>query len=87
MNDRLFEFRFLVADDPRDFEDWANALYDAGGDDTSPGISNGQPYVRVHREAATLEEAIRSARDTVQAAGLRIIQCEIPADVVAALPE
>ncbi len=77
-------FTFTLADDPRDLLEWSNALYEAGGDDTSPGERDGKLHVSFHREADTLEDALRSARRTVQAAGLRVVSCEIPEAAMAA---
>lgn len=74
---RVFEFTLWLADDARDHEDWSNDLYAAGGGDMLAGMLAGKPYAAVHRRAESLDEAIRSARKTVQAAGLRIVRCEI----------
>lgn len=80
-----YHFTFTLADDPRDLTDWSNALYEAGGDDSSPGIFSGTPYVSFDRAAATLEDAIRSAAENVRNAGLIIVRCEIDAEELAEL--
>lgn len=41
--------------------------------------------VSFDREADSLEAALRSARETLRAAGLRPIRCEIEDEVLAAL--
>lgn len=74
---RTFSFTFWLDDDPRDLLDWSNALYEAGGDDSSPGERSGKPYVAFDREAESFEDAVRSARECVLAAGLRVLRCEI----------
>jgi hypothetical protein len=43
-----------------------------------------QPYAAFHREAATLEDAIRTAIRDVQAAGCRVVRCEIDGRQLAA---
>ncbi len=79
---KTYEFVLRLAEDPRDLLEWSNALYDAGGDDSSPGETDGQAFAKFHRDAETLEQAIRSARETVQAAGLRVVQCEIADETI-----
>jgi hypothetical protein len=74
---RRFEFTLWLADDPRELDDWSHAIYVAGGDDSTCGLRNGQPYAAFDREAASLEDAIRSAHQHVQAAGLRVLRCEM----------
>ncbi|MBX3450643.1 MAG: hypothetical protein KF777_13835 [Planctomycetaceae bacterium] len=80
---RVFEFTLWLADDARDHAEWSEALYEAGGDDMLVGVLAGKPYVGVHRRAESLEAAIRSARDTVQQAGLQVVKCEIEPEVIA----
>lgn len=86
MAERTFHFTLWLADDPRELLDWSNELYEAGADDSSPGISNGQPYVAFHRDAASFEDAVRSAHRDVQTAGCRVLRCEIEADELASWP-
>lgn len=74
---RQFSFTLWLADDPRDVDDWSHALYEAGASDSTCGISNGQLFVDFDRQAASLEDAIRSAHRNVQAAGLRVLRCEM----------
>jgi hypothetical protein len=59
--------------------DMANALYEAGCDDSSPGVSCGIISVGFAREADTLREAIISAIRDVQSAGYRV-QRVVPID-------
>jgi hypothetical protein len=83
---RTFQFTFWLADEPRELLDWSNELYEAGADDSSPGISHGKPYVAFLREAVSFEEAIRSAHRDVQAAGCRVLRCEIEEQELASWP-
>ncbi len=82
---QTYRFTLTLAPDPRDFLIWANALYEAGGDDCTPAISNGQPLVAFDRAGATLEAVLCSASKTVQAAGMSILRCEIDAEELAEL--
>ncbi len=82
---QTYHFTFSLADDARDLETWSNALYEAGADDSSPGICTGQLYASFDREAPTLEDALRSAAAHIQAAGLTIVCCEIDAAELAEL--
>jgi hypothetical protein len=67
----VFEFRLILK--PIEMtEELGNALYEAGCDDGTPGVSNGVPFVYFHREAKDLESAIRSAVADVQKAGCTV---------------
>ena len=58
-------------------EDMADRLFAAGCDDGTPGLCDGVFSIDFHRQAATLEEAIRSAVANVEPAGYRIERVEI----------
>lgn len=60
-------------------DDLADALFAAGCDDGTPGSCNGVARVDFHREAESLEAAIRSAITNVQAAGYTAERVEIDA--------
>jgi hypothetical protein len=77
MAKKLFEFTLWLAQDSRDLLQRTNALHEAGADDCSPGEHCGEPYAAFHREAASFEDAVRSAIRDAQAAGCRTIRCEI----------
>jgi hypothetical protein len=69
----IFEFRLILK--PIEIsEELGNALYEAGCDDGTHGVSNGVPFVYFHREATDLESAIRSAVADVQKAGC-VVDC------------
>jgi hypothetical protein len=81
---RQFSFTLWLADDPRDVDDWSHALYEAGGSDSTCGISNGRLFAAFDREAVSLEDAIRSAHGNVATAGLRVVRCEMEVEDMAA---
>jgi hypothetical protein len=61
-------------------DDLADALFAAGCDDGTPGSCDGVTRVDFHREADSLEEALRSAVANVQAAGCVVSRVEIEPD-------
>ena len=63
-------------------EDIADELFEAGCDDGTPGICNGVFSIDFHREANSLEEAIRSAITNVKSAGYEVGRVEIEAETV-----
>ena len=65
------EFTVILAS-PEESEDDADALYEAGCVDGSISTSGGVTRIDFHREAASLEAAIRSAIENVQSAGFRV---------------
>ena len=60
----------------------ADALFEAGCDDGTPGTCNGVFSIDFHREAASLEAAIRSAIENVRTAGYEVTRVEIEAEAV-----
>lgn len=66
------EFTLILAGVDVMSEDLSNRLYEAGCDDGSPYSSQGVAGVRFHRQAATLEDAIRSALADVAQAGVSV---------------
>ena len=81
---KTYEFELFLADDPREIDEWSGAVLAAGGDDSTCAVIAEQLRVRFHREAESLEAAIRSAQETVRAAGLRVLHCQIePEDMEA----
>jgi len=77
MTSRVFEFTLWLAADSRSLIARTNALYDAGASDCSPGEHCGQPYAAFHREAKSLEAAVRSAVHDAHAAGCHVVRCEL----------
>lgn len=58
----------------------ADALYEAGCDDGSPGSREGVAFVAFDREAPSLTEAIGSAARDVRKAGFDVVRVEIEAE-------
>jgi hypothetical protein len=77
-----YHFSLVVADCVELTEGLADGLYSAGCDDATPGTSEGILTLDFHREAASLEEAIRTAIANVQHAGLEVTRVEIDAAAV-----
>ncbi len=63
-------------------EDIADELFEAGCDDGTPGVCNGVFSIDFHREANSLEEAIRSAITNIKSAGYEVDRVEIEAETV-----
>ena len=61
-------------------EELANALFEAGCDDCSPGSHEGRAYADFAREANSLEIAIASAVTEVQSTGCTVEQVVIADD-------
>lgn len=68
---QVYEFELVVDRNPTT-DEAANALYEAGCDDATPGVQAGVPVVAFDREAESLEEAMASAVRDVTAAGLQV---------------
>lgn len=78
-----YEFSLILSDSLELTEDIADALFEAGCDDGTPGTCNGVFSIDFHREANSLEEAIRSAISNVRSAGYKVERVEIEAEKVA----
>jgi len=76
----------LVLSTPTELTDQlVEDLYEAGCDDGSPSSRGGVVMVTLHREAESLEQAIRSGIADVQKAGCRVGRVEIePEDLAEA---
>jgi len=77
------EFRLVLANKTDLSLDEADALHEAGCDDATFGGCDGVVYGVFHREADTLEHAIRSAVADVQQAGFTVARVEPPDPVFA----
>jgi hypothetical protein len=75
------EFTLVLTADPTDEE--ADTLYGAFNDGTISTIA-GVPQIQFHREAASLEDAIRSAINDVRSAGFDIQRVEMRPDMLPA---
>ena len=77
------EFTVVLAGISEISDEAADALYEAGCDDGSPGSCDGVVSVDFHRDATTLEEAIQSAIVDIGKAGFGIKRVEIYPDALA----
>jgi len=74
------EFTVILAGISEITDEAANALYEAGCDDGSPGSCDGVVSVDFHRDAPTLESAIQSAVADIHKAGYQVQRVEIYPD-------
>jgi hypothetical protein len=81
---RQYEFTVLLTGSPELTEELADQLFAAGCDDGTPGMCCGITTIDFHREAPTLEDAIRSAISNVASAGCVVERVEIDAQTLAA---
>jgi hypothetical protein len=77
-----YDFTLILAESLELTDGIADALFEAGCDDGTPGTCNGVFSIDFHREAASLEEAIRSAIEDVRTAGYEVTRVEIEAEAV-----
>jgi hypothetical protein len=77
-----YDFTLILGGPLELTDDIADALFAAGCDDGTPGTCNGVFSIDFHREAAPLEEAIRSAIEDVRTAGYEVARVEIEAEAV-----
>jgi uncharacterized protein YccT (UPF0319 family) len=74
-----YEFTLVLTVDPSDQD--AENLYGTFNDGTISTIA-GVPRIRFHREAQSLEEAIRSALSDVRSTGISVERVEMEPDSV-----
>ena len=77
-----YDFTLILGESLELTDDIADALFAAGCDDGTPGTCNGVFSIDFHREAASLEDAIRSAIENVRTAGYEVTRVEIEAEAV-----
>lgn len=80
---RIYDFTLVFSPGTELTEELGNALFEAGCDDGSPGSCKGIVAIDFHREAESLERAIRSAIVGVQNAGCTVARAKIDADAPA----
>lgn len=80
---RAYEFTLILKGPLELTEDTADALFEAGCDDGTPGTCEGVFSIDFHREAESLEAVIRSAIVNVRTAGYQVERVEILAEAVA----
>ena len=74
-----YEFTLVLKGSLELTEEIADELFAAGCDDGTPGTCNGVFSIDFHREARSLEEAIRLAIENVKSAGYEVERVEIEA--------
>ena len=79
---KKYEFTLILKGPNELTEDVAESLFEAGCDDGTPGACEGVLSIDFHREADSLEEAIRSAIANVKSAGYDAQRVEIDATAV-----
>lgn len=77
-----YEFTLILKGAPELTEEMADELFAAGCDDGTPGTCNGVFSIDFHREADSLEAAIRSAIAHVRTAGYEVERVQIEADTM-----
>ena len=77
-----YEFTLILAESLELTEELADALCAVGCDDGAPSTCHGVFSVDFHREAVSLEDAIRSAIEDVKTAGYEVIRVEIAAEAM-----
>ena len=77
-----YEFTLILKGVRELTEEMADELYEAGCDDGTPGMCNGIATIDFHREADSLESAIRSAIAHVKSTGYEVERVEIKADTM-----
>ena len=73
----LYRFTLYLADLPEITDEMVDRLYEAGCDDGTPGSRSGVSFIGFSRDAASLDEAIRTAVRDVRRAGLPVVRAEI----------
>ncbi len=77
-----YEFTLILKGARELTEEIADGLYAAGCDDGTPGTCNGVFSIDFHREADSLESALRSAIAHVKSAGHEVERVEINAETM-----
>ena len=84
---KTYQFDVILKDMSEITEADADRLFDAGCDDGTLVSSGGAAWIHFDREAASLEEAIRSAVAQVQSTGLAVTTVELDMEAAASLGE
>ena len=79
-----YAFTVVLKDSPELTEELADKLFAAGCDDGTPGMCCGLTVIDFHREAESLEAALRSAITQVNSVGETVERVEIDAGVLSA---
>lgn len=83
---KKYDFTLILSGPLELTEEIAEALFEAGCDDGTPGTSGGVFLIDFHRQASSLEEAIQSAIANVKSAGYEVERVEIEAEAMTPQP-
>jgi hypothetical protein len=76
---KTYSFTMVLSEVTEITVEMADALFEAGCDDSTPGSRCGVVYVHFDREAPTLGDAIGSAVKDVERAGFSVARVEVEA--------
>ena len=82
---KTYGFDVVLKDLTEITDEMADSLFASGCSDGTPASAGGMAWVHFDREAASLEEAIRSAVSQIHAAGAKVSKVELDADSAVAL--
>jgi len=82
---KTYEFDIVLKGLCEVTDEQADRLFAAGCDDGTPASRNGVAWVHFDRQAASLEDAIRSAVAQVQTAGFVVSKVELDTDAAVSL--
>ncbi len=82
---KSYEFDVVLKDVSELTDQQADELFASGCDDGTPAGCNGIFWVHFNREAASLEDAIRSAVMQIRTAGFHVAKVELDADAAVSL--
>ena len=82
---KIYEFDVFLQGAAAIDDDQADALFAAGCDDGTPTSCDGLAWIHFDRQAASLEEAIRSAIAQVRSAGFIVAKVELDAAAAVSL--
>jgi hypothetical protein len=77
---KTYEFTLILTKGTELTDDLAEAIFEAGCDDSTPWQSEGVVFVGFDREAASFEDAVQTAIADVQKAGCTVARVEIEPD-------
>jgi hypothetical protein len=77
---RIYEFTMILSGVSELTVEMADALFEAGCDDASPGSRDGIVFIGFDREASSLGDAIGSAVNDVARAGFAVARIEVEAE-------
>jgi hypothetical protein len=82
---KTYEFDVVLKNVSEVTDEKGDALFAAGCDDGTPTCCEGVAWIHFDREAASLEEAIRSAIAQVQSVGFSVSKVELDANSAVSL--